>query len=405
MSNLHGADSGPVSHQLGRSGSRGRTKGRRSMRKTLFLVLVLVSCLAAAAGAQTFVGVMNGTNEAPGPGDADGFGLAGFRFEGTSVAFTIMVKNIATPTASHIHRGAAGVAGPVVITLASSFPNNTASGTANASAALIDEVRHNLSGFYVNVHNADFPNGAIRAQLSDGAFAFATGANEAPGPGDADGSGMAVFIGSGSNLNYAAMVQSIDAPSASHVHRGAAGVPGSVVITLASSYPDNMATGTVTIADTLIQEIVGNPTNFYFNVHNAAFPNGAIRGQLALAPYTEAHYFPIVGKVDGLNNTRYVADVRVVNRSSETENVTLEFFPGSSAGLSAFSSCANKLQEKQRVSGNNAIISLKMNLTIMTILPVQSFCNLRRRNYKVVAYPFLGSSMESYSMVCVLFIF
>ena len=307
------------------------------MRKTLFLVLVLVSCLAAAAGAQTFVGVLNGTNEAPGPGDADGFGLAGFRFEGTSVAFTIMVKNIATPTASHIHRGAAGVAGPVVITLASSFPNNTASGTANASAALIDEIRHNLSGFYVNVHNADFGNGAIRAQLSDGAFAFATGASEAPGPGDADGSGMAVFIGSGSNLNYAAMVQNIDAPSASHIHRGAVGVAGPVVITLASSYPDNMATGTVTVADPLIQEIVGNPSNFYFNVHNAAFPNGAIRGQLALAPYTEAHYFPIVGSVAGLNNTRFVADVRVVNRSSETENVTLEFFPSSTAGLPAAS--------------------------------------------------------------------
>lgn len=307
------------------------------MHKIRVLAFVLASCVASAAGAQTFVGVLNGANEAPGPGDADGFGLAGFRFEGTSVTYNLMVKNIAAPNASHIHRGAAGVAGPPVITLASSFPNNSASGTANASAALIDEIRHNLSGFYVNVHNADFPNGAVRAQLSDGAFAVATGAAEVPGPGDADGSGMAVFIGSGSNLNYAAMVQNIDAPSTSHIHRGASTVAGSVVITLASSYPNNMATGTVAIADTLIQEIVGNPTGFYFNVHNAAFPDGAVRGQLSLAPYSEVHYFPVVGRVDGLNNTRFVADVRVVNRSSETEAVTLEFFPSSSAGLSAAS--------------------------------------------------------------------
>jgi hypothetical protein len=39
--------------------------------------------------------------------------------------------------------------------------------------------------------------------------------------------------------------------------------------------------------------------------------------------------------VDGLNNTHFVADVRVVNRSSQTENVTLEYFPSSTAGLSA----------------------------------------------------------------------
>lgn len=248
------------------------------MHKIRVLAFVLASCVASAAGAQTFVGVLNGANEAPGPGDADGFGLAGFRFEGTSVTYNMMVKNIAAPNASQIHRGAAGVAGPVVITLASVFPNNTASGTVSASAALIEEIRRNPAGFYVNVRNSAFPGGAIRAQLDSGAYAVGTGAAEVPGPGDADGSGMAVFTGGDAGLNYAAMVQNIDAPNASHIHRGASTVAGLVVITLASSYPDNMATGTVAVADTLIQEIVGNPTNFYFNVHNAAFPNGAIRG-------------------------------------------------------------------------------------------------------------------------------
>jgi hypothetical protein len=307
------------------------------MRKILFLSLVLVSSLAAAAGAQTGVGVMTGANEAPGPGDPDGFGLAGFRFEGTTISYTIMVKGIDAPSASHIHRGTAGVPGPIVITLASSFPNNTATGVANASAALIQEIVNNPEGFYVNVHNAAFPNGAIRAQLTGGAFAFATGAAEAPGPGDADGSGMAVFTGGNQTLNYAVMVQNIDAPNASHIHRGAVGVEGPVVITLANSYPNNMATGTVPISNQLGGEILENPTNFYFNVHNAAFPNGAVRGQLQIALYSDVHYFPIVGRADGLNNTRFVADVRVVNRSSDQEFVTLEFFSSSPAGLAAAS--------------------------------------------------------------------
>ena len=163
------------------------------MRKSLVLALVLVSCLAAAAGGQTLVGVMNGASEAPGPGDPDGFGLAGFRFEGTTVSYAMQIKNIGAPNASHIHRGAPGVAGPVVITLAPVFPDNEASGSATASAALIEEIRRNPAGFYVNVHNTEFPDGAIRAQLSTGAFAVATGAAEVPGPGDPDGDAMAVL--------------------------------------------------------------------------------------------------------------------------------------------------------------------------------------------------------------------
>jgi hypothetical protein len=109
------------------------------------------------------------------------------------------------------------------------------------------------------------------------------------------------------------------------------------VITLASAYPGNMATGSAAASDTLLQEILGNPTGFYFNVHNAAFPGGAVRGPLSLAPYSAVHYFPVVGRVDGLNNTRFVADVRVVNRSTGPETATLEFFSSSPGGLSAAS--------------------------------------------------------------------
>ena len=215
------------------------------MRKIVLLVFVLAFCIAAVAGAQTFVGVMNGANEAPGPGDPDGFGLAGCRFEGTSVIFAMQVKNVGAPNASHIHRGVAGVAGPVVITLASAFPNNTATGTATASAALIDEIRRNPAGFYFNAHNAEFPGGAIRAQLSPGAFAVATGAQEVPGPGDADGAGMGVFTtsGGGTTLNYTAMVQNIVAPSASHIHRGPPTVAGPVVITLSQANTADIQAG------------------------------------------------------------------------------------------------------------------------------------------------------------------
>ena len=310
------------------------------MRKGFFLGLVLVSGLAATAGAQTLVGVMTGANEAPGPGDTDGFGLAGFRFEGTTVIYQMQIKNIGAPSASHIHRGNAGAPGLVVIGLASVFPNNTASGVATASAALIEEIRRNPAGFYVNVHNTDFPGGAIRAQLSTGAFAVATGAAERPGPGDADGAGMAVFTtsGGGATLNYAAIVQGIAAPNNSHIHRGDASIPGPPVVQLATSYPDNMAIGSEPISATLLNEIIGNPSNFYFNVHNADYPGGALRGTLNLALVAEAYYFPVVGRVDGLNNTRFTSDARVVNTASSSAVVTFDFYPSSPAGVSAATS-------------------------------------------------------------------
>ena len=304
------------------------------MRKVVFLAVALAVGLAAFAGAQTYVGVLNGVAEFPGPGDADGFGLAGFRIEGNTISFAIMIQHLNPTVASHIHRGGIGVDGPVVVTLASDYPNNFASGTATAIAALIDEIRRNPSGFYVNVHTGDFPNGAIRAQLSTGAFAVANGASEFPGPGDADGLGIVVLTSSGT---FTALEQNIAAPTASHIHRGVPGVPGPVVITLANSYPGDRATGNLTADPALLAEINGNPAGFYFNIHNADFPNGAIRGQLNLAPYAFAVNFPVVGRVDGLNNTKFVADLRIVNTGATPAPVLLEFFPAGAAGNSAAS--------------------------------------------------------------------
>ena len=36
----------------------------------------------------------------------------------------------------------------------------------SAGEDLIKEIRQNPANYYVNVHNADFPDGAIRGQLS-----------------------------------------------------------------------------------------------------------------------------------------------------------------------------------------------------------------------------------------------
>jgi hypothetical protein len=307
------------------------------------LVFVIFFIFAAAAGAQTLFAVMTGANEAPAVGDPDGFGLGGFRIEGTSIAFTLMVKNVTSPSAAHIHRGAVGTSGPPVISFASVFSTNIATGTVTASVSLIEEIRHEPWNFYADVHNSEFPNGAIRGQLGFGAFAVTTGAQVVPGPGDPDGFGMAVFrccsripAHFGIFMSYHALVQNISPPNASHVHRGAPGASGPVVIPMANSYSDDTAAAAVDITGVL-DAFTTNATDLYFDVHNSEFGEGAIRGQLQSAPYTETYYFPVVGHAEGVNNTRFVSDVRAVNTSPYAQILTLEYFPGSPAGLSTAS--------------------------------------------------------------------
>ena len=109
-----------------------------------------------------------------------------------------------------------------------------------------------------------------------------SGAAEVPGPGDADGKGTAelrVNPGQGS-VCYSVTYSGIDAPSAAHIHTGAAGVAGGVVVPLkvgAGGAIEGCAGVTREQAMALIQ----SPETFYVNLHNAAFPGGANRGQLS----------------------------------------------------------------------------------------------------------------------------
>ena len=73
---------------------------------------------------------------------------------------------IGTVTAAHIHRGAAGTNGPPVVTL-DAPDDNDSDDCDTADDALVDAIRANPSAFYVNVHTTDYPNGAIRGQITE----------------------------------------------------------------------------------------------------------------------------------------------------------------------------------------------------------------------------------------------
>ena len=113
-----------------------------------------------------------------------------------------------------------------------------------------------------------------------------TGAAEAPGPGDTDGSGSATIrlrAGQG-QICFELTVQNVTLPAAAaHIHEGAAGVPGPVVVTLTAPDATGMSSGCVTVPRPLVADILANPAGYYVNVHTTDFQDGAVRGQLAIA--------------------------------------------------------------------------------------------------------------------------
>ncbi len=119
---------------------------------------------------------LDGASEIPGPGDDDGTGSATVEISGTTVTWSITVADIAMPTAAHIHVGEAGVSGGVVVDLLGdgAFTDNgdgtfSASGAVEATPEVAAAIAAGPAGYYVNVHNGDFPPGAVRGQLTQAA--------------------------------------------------------------------------------------------------------------------------------------------------------------------------------------------------------------------------------------------
>ena len=118
---------------------------------------------------QELVAGLTGAAEVPGPGDPDGTGTAAVTTttQADHLCWSLDVERIGTATAAHIHTGAAGVAGPPVVTLA---PAPGADGlvawcTAGVDPAVVAAVEATPAGHYVNVHTGMHPDGAVRGQL------------------------------------------------------------------------------------------------------------------------------------------------------------------------------------------------------------------------------------------------
>ena len=128
---------------------------------------------------------------------------------------------------------------------------------------------------------------AVDSQGGRPVTASLAGANEVTdagsfGVGDTDGTGTArVTVNPGRNLIcWDITVENIDGATRGHIHEAVAGKNGPIVVEFFEG-TTKLEGCTTPKTGTTAREILKNPAGYYVNIHNTAFPAGAIRGQLS----------------------------------------------------------------------------------------------------------------------------
>ncbi|MCV0403519.1 MAG: CHRD domain-containing protein [Chloroflexi bacterium] len=142
----------------------------------LTAVMTMLLGVGAVAAAHTTLTVsLSGSAEVPQPGDPNGKGSGTVSLypstdnpTGNNVCYELKLQAIGTPVAAHIHEAPVGVAGGVVVNLDignAERHGNRLSNCVTVDQEIVNEILADPSEYYVNVHTAEFPGGAVRGQL------------------------------------------------------------------------------------------------------------------------------------------------------------------------------------------------------------------------------------------------
>jgi len=244
------------------------------------------SVLTSTSGGRAFAVALTGEAESP-AGDPVTTATATIRLRAGQgqLCYVLATENSEPAVAAHIHSGVAGVSGPVVVPLGTPDAAGKSAGCVTTARTLVAAILSKPAGYYVNVHTAAFPDGAVRGQLtgtSTAAFGWSV-AVTLKGTSEPSATGTAVVrIRKDAGLVcYRLHAANITLPAtAAHIHRGDSTVNGPVVVPFTAPGADGNSSGCVPADAALIDEILAKPAGFYVNVHTKEHPAGAIRAQL-----------------------------------------------------------------------------------------------------------------------------
>jgi hypothetical protein len=141
------------------------------MRRTVIALVIsavalvaVVAANAAAARTVTFEIALKGKNEAP-AAPASNKGKVELRLNTATgkVCWEFKLAKIdGKPSQAHIHKGKVGVSGNIVVPLGANYNRQ---GCTSEAKSLVKSIAGHPGAYYVNVHNAKHPLGAMRGQL------------------------------------------------------------------------------------------------------------------------------------------------------------------------------------------------------------------------------------------------
>ena len=265
-----------------------------------------------------FGATLTGIQEVPPrPSGATGSGTVVVNASTRLMTATLTTTDI-TGNAAHIHQAPPGVSGPIIFPLSETSPG---SGIWTTTATLTEAQFNTLrtGEFYFNVHSTAFPDGEIRGQITAqltgssgtiGTIGTGTTGTGSTATGASTGTGLiqgvtstSAFVtalrgqhvvpavqtaaqGSGTVLINPATRQMIAAIVAvgmngteEHIHEGALGATGPIVIPLVQTGAASVVWFVrATLTEAQYNSLLAG--NMYLDVHSAAFPGGEIRGQI-----------------------------------------------------------------------------------------------------------------------------
>jgi CHRD domain-containing protein len=204
---------------------------------------------------------------------------------GASMSWRIEFSNLSGQAiAAHIHVADRGKPGPVRVPLCAPCTSGV-TGTTNIDASVLDAIQTDRA--YVNVHTPTNPAGEIRDQVAIVATVKTTmrAKQEVPRPKGKVKRAVGTFTATVTRSGTSAVIawrltfrRLTGRAVAAHIHSGARGKPGAVIVPLCAPCRSGMR-GTATVDASVVSALESGRT--YVNVHTKKNPAGEIRGQIA----------------------------------------------------------------------------------------------------------------------------